>query len=224
MLIGASVFAQESEKVELTASKDAFGRSKERNRNSGAAPFLLASPIPGVASIVGFDLSSVTNEIESAEFSFRILEDEQTPLSFTVSFMDHNDKNGTWVEGRGYQSLKGQLAELDESTYQWRAFRDRAWLNAEGRTVRHLRDEDLWTELASQSSVPWKAGNWITISIEDPAFLEEIRKHEVQTVTFGIWGTRGNGLYKLDSRESGNPAKLNLLVKPAPEPAPAPAE
>lgn len=219
MLAGMAV--ANSNIIELVTSKDTFGRSAERNRNSGVAPVLLASPIPGVASIVGFDLSSVTNEIVAAEFSFRIYEDERRPLSFTVATMAHNEKNGKWVEGRGSAGIRGQVAELDEATYQWRAFRDRAWLSADGRTVRNMRDPKLWTELVTKSSVDWAAGTWITINIDDVGFLEAIRTHEEPTTTFGIWGTNGNGVYKINSKESGHPAKLTLQVKPAPEASPS---
>lgn len=220
-IMAMTAMGEDPTKLELTASKDTFGRSAERNRNSGAAPLLLVSPIPGVASLVGFDLSAVTNEILSAEFSFRIQENERRPLSFVVSTMVLNEKNGTWVEGRGSSGIRGQVAELDEATYQWRAFRDRAWKNAEGRNVRNLRDEELWTTLTSQSAVPWEAGKWITIPIENPAFLEAARNHEVQIVTFGLWGTSGNGVYKIDSKESGYAAKLSLTLKAAPESAPS---
>ena len=83
---------------ELTASKDTFGRSNERNGNSGSAPLLLLAPVPGVTTLIAFDLTKVTNEISSAEFSFRIQENNRTPLSITIATMAHHEKNAEWID------------------------------------------------------------------------------------------------------------------------------
>ena len=214
ILAGSAALADEN-MVELSASKDTFGRSNNRNGTSGGAPFLLLAPVPGITSIISFDLSSITNEIMGAEFSFRIQETNTEALSLTVASMVHNEKNGKWMEGAGNLGIRGQNAQIGESTFQWRAFRDRAWLDGDGRNARNLSDETLWRALTELPSVEWSAGSWIVIRIDDPAFLEEIRTHEMQTVTFGLWGTSGNGVYKVDSKESGQAAQLKLTVKPA---------
>lgn len=220
VLLGSvSVFAQNSELIELTAAKDNFGRSNKRHNNSGAAPLMIIAAHPGIVSIVSFDLSTVTNEIETAEFSFRIMETSMTPVSFTVAPMAHNEQNGKWVEGAGNLGVQGRNARVGESTFQWRKFRDRQWLNAKERPVTNLMDNDLWEPAISKlSSVEWNEGEWITVKINDVSFLEEIRNHEVQMITFGLWGTGGNEVYRINTKESGHPAKLNLTVKVPPQP------
>jgi len=222
-LVGLTAIGEETI-VELTTSKDTFGRSNERNANSGTTPLLLLAPVPGVTTLIGFDLTTVTNENTSAEFSFRIQEDNRTPLTISIASMAHNEKNGKWVEGQGNLGIRGQNAQIGEATFQWRAFRDRAWLSGENKNVRNLSDSKLWNELTSISSIDWRAGEWITVKMGNAAFLEDIRNHEIKTVTFGIWGTSGNGVYKLDSKESGHPAKLKLTVKPAPDEVAVPSE
>ncbi len=222
MLVGASVFAQETQNMELTASKDNFARSNHRNKNSGAAPLLLLAQMPSVVSIVAFDLSTVTNEIQSAEFSFRIQESSPTPVSLTVAPMVHNVANSAWIEGTGNLGLQGRNAELGEVTFQWRSFRDRAWEDGKGRAAKNLMDPDIWEPaLAQLKNVEWVAGQWITIKIDNASFLEDIRKHELQTVTFGLWGTAGDEAYKVDSKESGQPPKLNLTVNKPEKPVSA---
>lgn len=213
-LAAGTVSAAETEEIELTAVKDTFGRSNNRNGNSGAAPLLLVAPSPGVNAILAFDLSSVTNEIESAEFLFRIQADSDTPLSLTVAPMVHNAKNGTWIEGSGNLGIRGQNAVIGDATFQWRAFRDRPWVTKNGRSAQNLMDSDLWeAPIAKLNAVEWIAGEWVSVPIRDAAFLEAIRNDDLKTSTIGIWGTSGKGIYKIDSKESGSPAKLKLTVK-----------
>ncbi|WP_372798969.1 hypothetical protein [Pontiella sp.] len=220
LLAGASVFAQETDVLELTAGKDLFGRSNRRNANSGASSSLVLAPNLSVVSLVAFDLSGVTNEIQSAEFSFRIQETHAVPLSLTVAPMVHNEQNASWAEGAGDLGVLGRNARIGEATFQWRAFRDRQWLDAKERPVTNLADAGLWKPaLATRSAIPWISGEWVTVSINDAAFLEEIRNHEVPQVTFGLWGTSGDGIYRVNAKESGLPAKLNLTVKLPPKPA-----
>lgn len=215
-----TVCAAETVTLEVTAVKDMFGRSNNRNGNSGAAPFLLAAPMPGVTAVTAFDLSAVTNEIVGAEFSFCIQESSSSPLSLTVAPMVHNTENGKWNEGKGNLGIRGQNASIGEATFQWRAFRDRPWINKKGRSATNLMDPDLWEAPAARlDSIQWTAGEWVSAPISDAAFLEAIRNHELKVVTFGLWGTAGSGIYKIDSKESGRPAKLVLTVKAPEKPA-----
>lgn len=214
VLMSSSFAGGEDLNVELTTIKDTFARSTDRNGNSGANEYIMLAPTPGSIGLVAFDLSSVTNEITSAAFSFRIHESSRTPLSLTVSPMVHNKNNPKWIEGTGNWGIRGQNAALAEVTFQWRAFRDRPWEDENGKTVVNLMSSDLWkSPIEKRSSVKWDAGSWISIQLDDPAVLEEIRTSEFPTVTFGIWGTSGNGVYKVSSKEAGYPARLSLTVK-----------
>ena len=202
--------------VELNANKDTFGRSNKRNANSGASEFMLLAPGPSIKSLVGFDLSSVTNEIISAELSFRVLEDNRIPLSLTVAQMVSHEDNEEWVEGVGNLGVLGQNARVGESTFQWRAFRDQPWKAEDGKELVNLMDSKLWKSPPMKlNKVEWTAGDWVTLPIVDVSMLEELRNSEGKVVTYGIWGTSGNGIYKLNSKESGEPARLVLKTKEA---------
>ncbi|QBG47084.1 hypothetical protein EGM51_06630 [Verrucomicrobia bacterium S94] len=211
-MAAGAVFGEENV-VELTASKDGFFRSNYRSQNSGGSKFLLLSALPGVTSLVGFDLSDVTNEVVSAEFSFRIQEDQNEPLSLTIATMALNENNGLWVEGDGDLGVQGRNAKVGEATFQWRSFRDEDWVNADGRSVKNLMDSRLWNEIEHLSDIEWKAGEIIRVRL-DPALLETVRNMEVPIITFGLWGTKGDAVYKIDSKESGNPAELTLTIVP----------
>jgi len=214
VLLSGSFASGEDLKIELTTSKDTFARSTDRNGNSGANEYVMLAPMPGTIGLLAFDLSSVTNEITSAAFSFRIHEDSRTPLSLTVSPMVHNEKNPKWIEGTGNLGIRGQNARIGEVTFQWRAFRDRPWKDENGKSVVNLMSSNLWdSPLEKKSSVKWDAGTWITVQVDDLTVLEEIRTNKVPTVTFGIWGTSGTGVYKISAKEGGHPAKLSMTVK-----------
>lgn len=214
VLVGSSFAQGEDLKVELTTSKDTFGRSTDRNGNSGANEYVMLAPTSGSIGLLAFDLSAITNEIRSAELSFRIHETSRTPFSLTVLPMVHNENNPTWFEGAGDWGIRGQNATIGEVTFQWRAFRDQPWEDAGGKPVVNLMSSSLWkAPIETLSAVDWKEGTWISIQMKDPAVLEEIRTNDLPTVTFGIWGTAGNGVYKVSSKESGYPARLSLTLK-----------
>ena len=59
----------------------------------------------------------------------------------------------------------------------------------------------------------WKDGEWVTVNINNVAFLEDIREADTPLVTFGLWGTGGNGFYFLNSKESAYAPKLTLTFK-----------
>jgi hypothetical protein len=213
-LLGAVSSFGEELILELPAAKDSFFRSNNRNRNNGASSILIMARNASAISLIGFDLSSVTNEILSAELSFKVAETVSTPISFTVSPMVHNAENAGWVEGVGNLGVIGQNALPRESSYQWRAFRDEAWTNADGQPVINLMDSRLWEPaIAKLESEPWTAGEWISLPIEDGTFLETIRTSEFSTVTFGMQGSSGDGFYSIHSRESGAAPLLKLTVK-----------
>ncbi|MDZ8120368.1 hypothetical protein [Pontiella agarivorans] len=214
LVVAAGAAVGEENVIELTASKDVFFRSNHRTKNNGASKALLLAGMPGVTTLVGFDLSGVTNEIESAEFYFQILEDSDTPLSLTIATMALGESNGLWVEGGGDLGLQGRNAKVGESTFQWRSFRDEDWVDANGRSVKNLLDSRLWNEVKQISDVEWEAERRVGITV-DRAQLEEVRNMEVPVITFGLWGTKGNGVYKIGSKESDQPARLMLKVIPS---------
>lgn len=204
----------EGGRVELEAHKDMFARSNHRNKNSGGSEFMLLVPAPGVRAIIGFDLSSVTNEILSAELSFRVFDSSSSPLSLTVAPMVYHASNTLWKEGAGKLGLVGRNAVGGEATYQWKAFRDKAWKDEEGKAVVNMADSKLWKDpIASLRSQAWREGEWITLKITDVSMLEELRKTEEKSITYGLWGSSGSGVYRINARESGKPAKLILTVK-----------
>jgi hypothetical protein len=217
-LLGSTAAFGEELEVQLDAVKDNFARSSVRNGNSGANSEMFIVSGPELVALIAFDLSSVTNEIVSAEFSFRIMKSNSQPISLTVAPMAAGENNASWVEGTGNLGALGQNATLGESTYQWRSFRDASWENEEGKSVVNLKDSKLWsTPIAKKMSVDWIEGNWVTVSIADLSFFEKILEGESKIVTFGLWGTAGNEFYSINAKESGKPARLVLKLN-VPEP------
>ncbi len=205
--------------IQLLASKDAFGRSNKRNANSGATAFLLVVPSPGVRSLISFDLRSVTNEIIRAEISFKIVEDNSEPLSLEIALMALHEDNQHWVEGAGNLGIQGQNARAGENTFQWCAYRNLAWKTGAGQDAINLMDSKLWyTPTMKLNGISWTADTWVHLPILDLPMLEECRNSSAKVVTFGMWGTAGKGIYKINSKESGHPARLILQTK-APEPS-----
>jgi hypothetical protein len=221
LLSGTAALGEELE-IELEVVKDNFARSSVRNGNSGANPELFIVPVPEMVALFAFDLSSVTNEITGAEFSFRIMKANAQPISLVVAPMATTSNNASWVEGTGNLGALGQNATLGESTYQWRSFRDHSWEDEGGKAVLNLKDSKLWnTPIAKNMSVDWIEGNWVTVSIDDLSFFDEIQEGDVKLVTFGLWGTAGNEFYSINAKESGEPARLVLKLKiPEPETQP----
>jgi hypothetical protein len=212
-LLSSTAALGEELKIELETVKDNFARSSVRNGNSGASPELFIVPVPEMVALIAFDLSSVTNEIVSAEFSFRIMKANAQPISLVVAPMAATDNNASWVEGTGNLGALGQNATLGESTYQWRSFRDYSWEDQAGKPVVNLKDSKLWnTPVAKNLSVDWVEGNWVTVSIDDLSFFDEILKGDIKVVTFGLWGTAGNEFYSINAKESGEPARLVLTL------------
>lgn len=207
-----------AEPIVLETSKDTFGRSNNRTRNNGASEHLMIAHNPSVKTLISFDLSSVTNVIEAAEFTFRIHNTMQNNINVILAPMVQTPNNVNWGEGAGALGARGQIARVGEATYQWSYFRDVLWESAPDTAVVNLADAKLWEHsVATLDNVSWTEGEWVTLTIKDVGFLEEIRLSDLQTFTIGVWGTSGSGLYNINSKESGYAAQLNLEVHEEPK-------
>lgn len=213
-LIASAISVVGAEPLELTASKDTFGRSSERNRNSGASEQLLIAHAPNVRTLIAFDLSVVTNEISGAEFCFRQHNSMSDPVSLVVAAMANTSHNVAWGEGAGNLGVRGQNARAGEACYAFSAFRDVPWETLTGDAVENLGNAKLWKPpVATLNRLEWEAGNWVRVPIPDVVLLEKIRKSGTPTITFGVWGKAGNGLYSISSNNSQWPAVLQLDLK-----------
>lgn len=215
----STVCSVSAEELTLEATKDSFFRANNKSRNNGASPQLLLFETPISRSVISFDFSGVTNEIESAELQFRqgnTIRDRYA-LSFTVAPMVSTTNNAAWVEGNGNVALKGNPAKVGESTFLKSSFSKNDWEYAPGRGVFSLADDKLWEQpIAQLKDVVWTEGNWVTIRV-DAAQLETVRNSDLPVYTVGIWGTSGKGLYYISSKESGFSPKLVLQLKEEPE-------
>lgn len=214
-LVAGIVGSSPAEELVLDAAKDNFFRANNKSRNNGASPQLLLLQTPISRAVISFDLSSVTNEIESAEFQFRQGNTfrDRDALSFTVAPMVSTSNNAAWVEGQGNVALKGNPAKVGDSTFLKSSFSVNSWESAPGRDVFSLADDKLWeTPVARMKDVVWTEGNWVKIPING-AQLEKVRKADLKMLTLGIWGTSGKGFYYISSKESGHAPKLVLQLK-----------
>ncbi|MBN2685046.1 MAG: hypothetical protein JXR40_07190 [Pontiellaceae bacterium] len=203
-----------AEELTLKATKDSFGRSNERMRNSGASPTLYVAQSSNIRALIAFDLSGVTNKIESAVFRFQQKELNETPVTLTVAPMVQTERNAAWKEGRGVLGARGRNALEAESCYSHSAFPDIPWESAPDKPVVDLAAAQLWSKaLVSGKRMEWKADVWIDIKISDAAWLEAIRTSEHPIVTFGIWGTSGKGYYTINAKESGKAPELVLTLE-----------
>lgn len=203
-----------AEPLELTASKDTFGRSNERNRNSGGNEHLLIAHAPSVRSLVAFDLSGVTNVIRGAELRFRPHKSSASSVSIVVASMVNTPNNAAWGEGRGNLGVQGENSQTGEASYSFSAFRDVPWESARGVPVVNLADSTLWnTPFTQLKGVTWEEDVWIRIPIQDVEMLEKSRNSKTQSITFGVWGSAGSGFYFMSSRNSPWPPQLVLDLK-----------
>ena len=84
--------------------------------------------------------------------------------------------------------------------------------------VADLGDARLWGRpLVSGKRIPWDEGGWVELPIIDTSVLESARTTGTPAITFGVWGTSGNGLYGISSRESGAAPELVLEVEDPPK-------
>lgn len=202
------------EPLVLKASKDTFGRSNKRNRNNGACETLIIANAPNIRSLIAFDLSSVTNEISSAELRFRQHETAPEQVSLIVAAMVDTEQNSAWKEGIGNLGVLGQNARPGEACYAYSSFRDIPWESAAGKPVVNLADRKLWSRnIAAVNGQLWQKTRWVRVPVSDISLLETIKKTKGATITFGVWGTAGNGIYFISSRNSQWPPELHLTLK-----------
>ena len=198
-----------AEPMVLKASKDSFGRSNDRNRNNGGSETLFVAHAPNVRTIIAFDLSGTTNRIVSAVFRFQQQNTMPDELSLVVAPLVQTTHNAAWGEGAGALGTKGQNSRPGEACYAWSAFPEVQWENASGQPVTSLGDSQLWgTPITARINLQWEKGEWVEIKVSDLQWIEAIRSSKNPTLTFGLWGTGGNGLYGISSKESGNAPEL----------------
>lgn len=215
-LLGCMVTASlgEGDPLVLKVSKDNFGRSNSRNRNSGASETLAIAHAPNVRTIIAFDLSGVTNEIVSAELRFHQHNEVKKTTTLMVAPMVNTTNNAAWGEGSGNLGIQGQNARPGDSCYAFSAFREVPWESATGKALANLGAPELWgAPMAAVNGFQWKESRWVSLPITQVAVLEEIRGSQTPTITFGLWGKAGNGYYFISSKNSQWPAELHLLLK-----------
>jgi hypothetical protein len=203
-----------AEKRVLEASKDNFGRSNKRNRNSGRSEQLYVAHAPNVRSIVSFDLSGITNQITGAEFRFRQHNSMPEKISLLIAPMAHTASNTKWLEGQGNLGANGQNSRPGDSCYAFCAFSNVPWESAAGDPMRDLGDSRLWLKpLAALNGLRWEEDRWIRVSVHNTGLLEKIRTSDYPVFTIGLWGNSGQGLYAISSRESSWAPVLELQLK-----------
>lgn len=203
-----------AESLELTAAKDTFGRSNQRNQNSGGSPVLYIAHNSMLRATVAFDLSSVTNKILGAELVLHQQDTNENPISLIVSPMVYTPHNAAWKEGTGALGTKGRNAKVGEATFSRSAYPDLPWENDNEKALDGMEDSGLWQapvgRLQNQS---WHEGEDVRMKLDAAALLEKSRESKDPIVTFGIWGTQGNGYYGIAAKESGNAPKLILTLE-----------
>ena len=210
VVFSGPVFAEE---LKLVSSKDTFARGNERNRNSGANTHLLVMQVPHVRSLISFDLSGITNEIESAEFRFRMHNDVNSLINLVVVPMVNTKNNANWGEGKGVFGNKGTFSKLGESCYVYSAFNTIPWESKSGASLVNLADSSLWETTIPLNNLVWKTGEWVSVKLTDLKMLEEICSSESPMLTLGLWGISGNGYYRISSKESAHAPELILMLK-----------
>jgi hypothetical protein len=214
--VAIGAFAEDTPLV-LKPSKDNFARSNYQIRNNGGSENLYIAHAPNLRVLISFDLSEITNKIMQAELRFRQQEENPEPLSIVVAPMVFTTNNAAWGEGRGNLGARGQNARLGDSCYAFSAYRDIPWESASGKKLKNIATSSLWkSPVATLNGIEWKK-EWVNIAIGSAGWLETIRKSDTPVVTFGIWGTSGNGLYSIASKESQWPAELHLVLKTEPK-------
>jgi len=201
----------------LKASKDNFARSNYQIRNNGGSENLYIAHAPNLRVLIAFDLSEVTNEIVRAEFRFHQQDSNPAPVNVVVAPMVSTTNNAAWGEGRGSLGARGQNARLGDSCYAFSAYRDIQWESASGKKLQNLATSSLWkSPVATLGGIEWK-DEWVKVALNNATLLEKARNSKTPVVTFGIWGTSGNGLYSIGSKESKWPPELHLVLKEEPK-------
>jgi len=212
VLMAGSALA--AEPLVLKANKDNFGRSNKRNRNSGACEHLAIAHAPNVRSLIAFSLSSVTNEIVGAEFRFHQHNKMTDPISVVIAPMADTKNNHAWVEGVGNLGVQGTLSRAGDSCYAFGSYPDTPWESASGQPLADLGAGGLWLNpITVLNGLKWEKERWIRVPINDLSLLETIRNSERPSITLGLWGKAGNGIYLISSRNSQWAPELHLQLK-----------
>ena len=201
----------------LKPSKDNFARSNYQIRNNGGSKNLYIAHAPNLRVLIAFDLSEITNKIIRAELRFHQQDSNPVPINLVVAPMVSTTNNATWGEGRGGLGARGQNARLGDSCYAFSSYRDIPWESASGKKLKNLAASGLWkSPIATLNGIEWKE-EWIHVAISNADWLETIRKSDTPIMTFGIWGTSGNGLYSIASKESQWAPELHLVLEEKPK-------
>ena len=165
--------------------------------------------------MVSFDLSAITNDIATVELRFRQHNTVEIPIRLVVAPMVHTPNNASWIEGTGVLGVRGRNAEAGEATFAWRAFREKPWELKNGVSKAGLMETKLWlTPIMKPTDFQWIENTWVKIPVDNVARIEKIRKSNAKTISYGIWGIAGKGMYLVSSKESGfAPALIITLVK-----------
>jgi len=211
-----SVLAETTNKtVVLIAKKDTCARANKQLNNNGGNEKLCFASVPYLRILVAFDLKeiSTTNKLEKAEFRIRLASTSSKSVSFVVASMVQTTNNNAWGEGIGSLGVQGQKARLGDANFVFSSARDKPWELADGKNASRLSDPALWSApIATFNDYNWKKDEWLTISL-DTKWIESIKKSDMKIITFGIWGTSGDGYYFLASKESSSPPELRLIFE-----------
>ena len=212
--VAVGAFAkQETKELVLKPAKDTFLRSNYQIRSSGGSPSLYIANRPRMLRVlIAFDLSEVTNKILKAELRFHQQDSNAQPITLVVAPMVATERNAAWGEGRGNLGVRGQNSQPGDACYLRSAYPDTPWESASGTPLKTVADSALWeSPIATLRRLRWEQ-QWVTIPLS-ASDLEKARKSKIKIVTFGFWGTAGNGYYAIGSKESGYPAELRLTVE-----------
>lgn len=212
-MFGLFVHPAGGEQLVLEAAKDTFGRSNSRTRNSGGSEHLLVANAPSVRSLMAFDLSGVTNTVVAAKLQFRQHSSAPAAVALVIAPMVNTRNNAAWGEGIGALGAKGQNARIGEACYARSAFRDVKWESATHAALQDLGDPTLWkAPVGKPMRLKWVVGQWVDVKVP-VELVEAVRNSDLQMLSFGLWGTAGNGLYYISSKESGHAPKLVLTLE-----------
>jgi len=211
-----SVLAETTNKtVVLIAKKDTCTRANKQLNNNGANEKLCIASVPYFRVLIAIDLGeiSTTNKLEKAELRIRLASTSSKPVSFVVAPMVQTTNNNAWGEGAGNLGVQGQKARLGDANFVFSSARDKPWELADGKNASRLSDPALWSApIATFNNYNWTKDEWLIISL-DTKWIESITKSDMKIITFGIWGTSGNGYYFLSAKESASPPELRLIFE-----------
>lgn len=200
----------------LNPSKDGFFRSNQQIHNNGGSTELYVAQAPSFRVIMAFDLSTVTNQILGAKLRFLQANTKENPISLVIAPMVQTTNNAAWGEGTGNLGAVGQNARPGSACYLRSAYPKVSWESSDGSAVPDIGAPALWkSPIASLNNLQWTTGKWVEVPIKPVSLLENIRTSTTKTITLGLWGTSGNGLYAIASKESENAPELILKVKEA---------